>query len=80
MKKAKNIIKKMAAGLVKSFKKLGNIHVLSRVVLIVAAVMLVAAVCVVIFSKPARQAVMEVVSPEHHTVIEVKSGDTLSKI
>lgn len=80
MKKAKNIIKKMTAGLVKSCKKLGNIHVLSRLVLIVAAVMIVVAGVVVIFSKPARQAVMEVVSPEHHTVIEVKSGDTLSKI
>lgn len=80
MKKAKDIIKKMTAGLVKSCKKLGNVHVLSRVVLAVAAVMVIAAVVVVIFSKPARQAVLEVVSPEHHTVIEVKNGDSLSKI
>lgn len=80
MKKAKNIMKKMSAGVVKSCKKLGNVHVLSRVVLCVAAFMAVVAICVVMFSKPARQAVMEVVNPEHHTVIEVKSGDSLSKI
>ena len=80
MKKAKNIMKKMKAGLAKSCKKLGDVHVLSRVVLCVAAVMMTIAICVVIFSKPARQAVMEVVSPEYHTVVEVKSGDSLSKI
>ena len=80
MKKAKNIIKKMTASLVKSCKKLGDIHVLSRVVLWVAAFMVVAAACVVIFNKPARQAVIEAVSPEQHMVVEVKSGDTLSKI
>ena len=73
-------MKKMSAGVVKSCKKLGNVHVLSRIVLCIAAVMAVIAVCVVVFSKPARQAVMEVVNPEHHTVIEVKSGDSLSKI
>ena len=80
MKKAKNIIKKIGARLVKSLKKLGNVHVLSRLILSIAAVMAIIAVCVVIFSKPAREAVMEVVNPEHHTVVEVKSGDSLSRI
>lgn len=73
-------MKKMTAWVVKSWKKLGNIHVLSRVVLGIAVVMAVAAICVVLFNKPVRQAVIEAVVPEHHTVIEVKSGDSLSKI
>ncbi len=80
MKKAKNIMKKMTAGLVKSCKKLGNVHVLSRVILVIALVMVAIAAGVVLFSKPARQAVIEAVSPEHHMLVEVKSGDTLSKI
>lgn len=80
MKKAKNIMKKMTAGLVKSCKKLCNVHTLSYIVLGVAAIMILIATCVVLFNKPVRQAVIEVVSPECHTVIEVKSGDTLSKI
>ena len=77
MKKAKYIIKKIYAGLVKSLKKMTNVHVLSRVVLWFAVVMVVAAVGVVCFYKPARQAVF---SSEVHTVVDVKSGDTLSKI
>lgn len=77
MEKAKFIIKKMNAGLVKSWKKAGNVHTLSKVILIVAILMTIIAVGVLVFYKPAR----EVVFPqESHTVIEVKSGDTLSKI
>ena len=78
MKKAKYILKKMNAGVVKSCKKVCNIHVLSRVVLVVAIVLAVIAVGLVAFYKPVRETVF--VSPEKHTVIEVKSGDTLSKI
>ena len=78
MKKAKDILKKMNAGVVKSCKKACNIHVLSRVVLVVAIVLAVIAVGLVAFYKPVRETVF--VSPETHTVIEVKSGDTLSKI
>lgn len=78
MKKAKYILKKMNAGVVKSCKKVCNIHVLSRVVLVVAIVLAVIAVGLVAFYKPVRETVF--VSPETHTVIEVKSGDTLSKI
>ena len=63
MKKAKNIMKKMSAGLGTFCKKLSNVHLLTRVILVVAAAMIVIAGCVVLFSKPARQAVMEVVSP-----------------
>ena len=77
MKKAKYILKKMNAGLVKSLKKIGNIHVLSRIVLGIAAVMVLAALCIVCFYKPARMAVF---NPENHTVVEVKTGDSLSKI
>lgn len=78
MKKAKDILKKMNAGVVKSCKKACNIHVLSRVVLVVAIVLAVIAVGLVAFYKPVRETVF--VSPETHTVIEVKPGDTLSKI
>ena len=78
MKKAKDILKKMNAGVVKSCKKACNIHVLSRVVLWVAIAMVIVAVGVVLFYKPVRETVF--VSPEIHTVIDVKSGDTLSKI
>lgn len=78
MKKAKYILKKMNACVVKSCKKACNIHVLSRVVLVVAIVLAVIAVGLVAFYKPVRETVF--VSPETHTVIEVKSGDTLSKI
>ncbi len=77
MKKAKIIISKVNACLVKSCKKVGNIHVLSRVVLGIAAVLVLVAIGVVCFYKPAREVVF---SQESHTVIEVKSGDTLSKI
>ena len=77
MKKAKYILKKMNAGLVKSCKKCGDINVLSRIVLWVAVVMAVIALGVVCFYKPVRNAVF---SSETHTIVDVKSGDTLSKI
>lgn len=80
MEKAKIIMKKMKTVLGTSLKKLGNIDKLSRLVLCVAIFMLAVAVCVVCFYKPARDAVDAVFSTETHTVIEVKSGDTLSKI
>ncbi len=79
MKKAKIIIKKMNARLVKSCKKIGNINMekLSRIVLYIAIFMAVLALGVICFYKPARDAVF---SSETHTVVAVKSGDTLSKI
>lgn len=77
MKKAKIIISKVNACLVKSCKKVGNIHVLSRVILGIAVLLVLVAIGVVCFYKPAREVVF---SHESHTVIEVKSGDTLSKI
>ena len=77
MEKAKVIIKKMNAGLVKSCKKCGDINVLSRVVLCISVFMVVVAAGVICFYKPARDAVF---STETHTIVEVKSGDTLSKI
>ena len=86
MKKAKDILKKIKSLLIQSGKKIKNtlihinVHVLSRIVLWVAAVMVIIALCVVCFYKPARNAVLVAVSPEHHTIVDVKSGDTLSKI
>ena len=77
MEKAKIIIKKINACLVKSCKKASDVNILSRIVLYVAICMVVVALGVVCFYKPARDAVF---SHESHTVIEVKSGDTLSKI
>ena len=80
MKKAKNIFKKMFSNMATSLKKCGDIQFLSRIILWVAGVMVVIALGVVCFYRPAREAVMVAVSPEHHTIVEVKSGDTLSKI
>ena len=77
MKKAKYILKKMNAGLVKSCKKVGNIKVLSRIIMFVAIAMVVVALAVVCFYKPAHDVVF---SSENHTVVSVKSGDTLSKL
>ncbi len=77
MKKAKYIIKKMNAGLVKSCKKVSDVNVLSRIIMWIAIAMVVIAVGVVCFYKPARDAVF---STETHTVVSVKSGDTLSKL
>ena len=77
MGKAKIIMKKMTATLVKSVKKVSDIKILSRIILYIAIFMVVVALGVVCFYKPARDAVF---STESHTVVAVKSGDTLSKI
>ncbi len=77
MKKAKIIIKKINACLVKSCKKASDVNILSRIILYIAICMVAVAVGVVCFYKPARDAVF---THEHHTVVDVKSGDTLSKI
>ena len=80
MKKAKYIIKKIGAGLAKSCSKVRNIniHLLSRVVLMIAAIMVFVVVGVLFLYKPARNAF--VMPPESHVVVDVKSGDTLSKL
>ena len=70
MEKAKLFLKKINAGLVESVKKICNAHVLSRIVLGVAVLMILVAVGVLVFYKPARVAVF---SSEVHTVVEVKS-------
>lgn len=77
MKKAKIIMKKIVGKLSQSCKKCCNMHVLSRIVLGVAGIMIVATLAVVGFYKPARQVVFPTAV---HTVVDVKSGDTLSKI
>ena len=77
MGKAKIIIKKMTAVLVKSVKKVCDIKLLSRGILFLAVLAAVVALGVIFFYKPARDVVF---STESHTVVEVKSGDTLSKI
>lgn len=78
MKKAKNIIKKMTAELVKSCKKVSNINVLHRIILGAAIILTIIALAVVLFYKPVRNAVF--VPSEYKTVVAVKSGDSLSKI
>ncbi len=78
MKKAKYIIRKAKIVVKKSCRNIGNSHRLARVILAFAGVMMLVAVGVLIFYKPARHFV--VVPPESHTVIDIKSGDTLSKI
>lgn len=80
MEKAKHIIKKIGAKLVRPFKKVRNIniHILSRVVLLIAAVMVFVVVGVLFLYKPVRNAL--VIPPESHMVVDVKSGDTLSKL
>ena len=77
MKKAKNIIRKTKIVVKKSFKKVANIHVLSRVFFAFAIVLMLVAV-VLLFYKPTKP--VPVIPPESHTVIEIKVGDTLSKI
>lgn len=88
MKKAKIIIRKIGAWLVKSYRKFGNIHVLSRVVLMLAVILAFVAVWVWVPSKPIGNieplstiSELLVTAPkDYHTVVEVKSGDTLSKL
>ena len=80
MKKAKYIIKKIGRALAKPFKKVRNIniHVLSRVVLLIAVVMVFVVAGVLFLHKPTRSSF--IVPPESHDVVDVKSGDTLSKL
>ena len=78
MKKAKYIIRKTKIVVKKSYRQIASIHKMARVVLLTAAVMMLVAIGVLIFYKPVRHVVT--VPPEFHTVIDVKSGDTLSKI
>jgi len=78
MKKAKYIISKMNVKLIESCKRMRDIHVLSRLVLRLGLVMLAIAIGVVVFYKPVRVAVFK--PNEIVSVVEVKSGDTLSKI
>ena len=77
MEKAKYILKKMNAGVLKSCKKVCDVHILSRVVLWIAIIMVAVAVGILCFYKPVRTVVFPT---ETHTVVEVKTGDTLSKI
>lgn len=78
MKKAKYIIRKTKIVVKKSYRKISNVRSLLRMVLFVAVAMTLIAVGVVLLYKPVKNIV--VVPPESHTIIEVKSGDTLSKI
>lgn len=78
MKKAKYIIKKMNVKLMESCRRARDIHVLSRLILRLGIVMLAIALGVFLFYKPARVAVFK--PSEIVSVVEVKSGDTLSKI
>jgi murein DD-endopeptidase MepM/ murein hydrolase activator NlpD len=78
MKKAKYIIKKMGAGLAMSCKKACNVHVLSRLILLFAVVMVFVVVGVLFLYKPVKNVITMPV--ESHSVVEIKSGDTLSKL
>ena len=82
MKKAKFIIKKMGAKSVQSLKKVSNPHILSRIILWVGIVMMVIALGLVVFYRPVRDVVVPaaLINSETHDVIEIKSGDTLSKL
>ena len=78
MKKAKYIIKKTKIVVKKSCRRFGTVRSVSRMILFFAVAMTLIAVGVVLLYKPVKNIV--VVPPESHTIIEVKSGDTLSKI
>ena len=77
MTKVKQIMTNLHCGMVNSCKKCTNIHVLTKIILCIAVAMSILALCVVCFYKPVRDVVF---STETHNVIEVKSGDTLSKL
>ena len=80
MKKVKHIIKKVGTKMGQPFKKIRNINirVLSRIVLMIAVVMVFIVLGVLFLYKPARNAF--IIPPESHVVVDVKSGDTLSKL
>ena len=65
MKKAKDIIKSIN---------------LTRIVLVLALLLSVVAVCVVLWWRPTVANVQMTVINEHKTVVLVTSGDTLSKL
>ena len=78
MKKSKDIIRKTKIIAKKTYRRIGNIHALSRMVLIFATMLMAIAIGVMLFHKTSEPVV--IVPPESHTVIEIKSGDTLSKV
>jgi len=79
MKKAKDIIRKIRIGCKKSCRCVCHADILSRVILGVAILLMVVALGLVFFYKSGT--ISNVFVPkESHTVVEVKSGDTLSKI
>ena len=82
MKKAKDIMKKVFAWVVKSCKKVGNIHVLSRVIFMLAVILAFVCVWILLPSKPIESIsdIVSIAPKDVHTVVEVKSGDTLSKL
>ena len=78
MKKAKHIIRKTKIVVKKSYKKNRYIRILMRAILVLCVAVMLVVAGTMLLRKPAAPVV--VVPPESHTIIEVKSGDTLSKI
>jgi len=79
MKKVKYIVRKTKIALKKSIRKMHNVHVLTRIVCTLAVVMTAIAVWTLISVRSSNIA-EDFVSKESHTVVEVKSGDTLSRL
>lgn len=79
MKKVKRIVRKTKIALKKSFRKMRDVRVLTRIICALAAVMTILAIVTVVSVKSSRVE-QPVLPKESHTVIEVKSGDTLSKL
>jgi len=78
MKKAKHIVRKIKVVLKKSCRKTNRLHLWTGIVCLVAAVLMVVAIGTLVFH---RSVVEQIMTPsESHTVIEIKSGDTLSKL
>ena len=78
MGKAKSIMKKMTAVLVKSCKRVCDRKKLLSRIIVFLLVLMMAAGIVLLCSRKSVQDV--IVSTETHTVVDIKSGDTLSKI
>lgn len=70
MKKAKNIIQNIK-------NRFAEVNLITKITLICAVIMVLVALWMVLFYKPVHNAVFH---PESHTIIAVKSGDTLSKL
>ena len=79
MKKVKRIVRKTKIALKKSFRKMRDVRVLTRIICALAVVMTILAIVTVISVKSSRVE-QPVLPKESHTVIDVKSGDTLSKL